>query len=179
MVPIRARHEVRKKFGSVRNSGCRMGGFAIWLLGAMGSNRLFASKSPSKVPLRSKITEPFQVSALACLLGLAHSGLESRRTDTPGQSARDARTFPKINHENTTDSTFSTDFCRQSLRMSTAAQELCEILETGRCISAADGPLMAKLARLARRTKQTGKRTLSRLQSLVALLLQCFCPETR
>src|SRR5882762_6471636 len=87
MVPIRALHEARKKSGAVRNSGCRMGGFAIRLsalLGAIGSNRLFASKSPSKVPLRSKITEPFQVSALACLLGLAHSGLESRRTDTPG-----------------------------------------------------------------------------------------------
>src|SRR6267154_2263854 len=87
MVPIRARHEVRKKSGSVKNFGCRAGGFAIRfspLIGAMGSNRLFASKSPSKVPLRSKITKPFQVSALACLLGLVHSGLESRRTDTPG-----------------------------------------------------------------------------------------------
>src|SRR4029077_14554793 len=86
MVPIRASHEVRKKSGAVRNSGCRAGGFAIRLsplIGAMGSNRLFASKSPSKVPLRSKITGPFQVSALACLLGLAHSGLESRGTDTP------------------------------------------------------------------------------------------------
>src|SRR5712675_1206417 len=83
MVPIRASHEVRKKSGLVRNSGCRAGGFAIRLsrlIGAMGSNRLFASKSPSTVPLRSKITEPFQVSALACLLGFALSGLESRRT---------------------------------------------------------------------------------------------------
>src|SRR4029077_11553628 len=115
------------------------------LIGAMGSNRLFASKSPSTVPLRSKITEPFQVSALACLLGLAHSGLESRRQIHPDQPARAARTFPKIDHENTPDSSFSTDFCGQSLRMSTAPQELCEILETGRCILDADGPLMPSL----------------------------------
>src|SRR5258708_16811526 len=97
MVPIVELQEVRKKSGAVRNSGCRMGGFAIRLsplLGAIGSNRLFASKSPSTVPLRSKITEPFQVSALACLLGLAHSGLESRRQIHPDQPARDARTFP-------------------------------------------------------------------------------------
>src|SRR5882724_2013608 len=144
MVPIRARHEARKKSGPVRNSGCRAGGLAI-LIGAMGSNRLFASKSPSKVPLRSKITEPFQVSALACPLGLHIQGLNLGDQIHPDQPARDARTFPKIDHQNIPDSLFSTDFCGQSLRMSTATQELCEILETGSCISAADGPLMPSL----------------------------------
>src|SRR6266481_8489104 len=82
MVRMRASQEVRKKSGAVKNSGCRVGSFtrrASNADGATVSSRLFAWKSPSTVPLRSKITEPFQASELAHWLRLAYPRLGSRR----------------------------------------------------------------------------------------------------
>src|SRR6266404_5830976 len=86
MVPIRTPQDVRKKSGAVKNSGCRTGGFAIRVLDstdATGSSRLFASKGPSTVPLRSKITGPFQLSQLARRLGRTQNLRRSTGTPQP------------------------------------------------------------------------------------------------
>src|SRR5260370_3831511 len=84
---MRASQELRKKSCAVKTSGCRAGGFEMRALRSAGttvSNRLFASKSPTPVVLRSKITEPFQVSELGYWPNLASaSRLECQPTDTP------------------------------------------------------------------------------------------------
>src|SRR5260370_15062166 len=106
MVPMRASHEVRKKSGVTKNTGCRAGGLTkrdLLSTGARVSKRLLASKSPSTVPLRSKITEPFQASELAHWLRPAYPRLGSERLGsqptnryTPDHPPREARILPKL-----------------------------------------------------------------------------------
>src|SRR5258705_4114022 len=119
MVPERASQEVRKKSGVTKTTGCRAGGFTkrdLLSTGARVSKRLLASKSPSTVPLRSKITEPFQASELAHWLRLAYPRLGSRRPGsqpigTPPTILREKHEFfQSYSLENTPDSEFFDGF---------------------------------------------------------------------
>src|ERR1700747_725406 len=98
---MRASQEARKKSGVTKNTGCRAGGFTkrdLLSTGARVSRRLLASKSPSTVPLRSKITEPFQTSELAHWLRPAYprlgsEGLRSQAIGTPPTILREKHEF--------------------------------------------------------------------------------------